>query len=107
MKRSRIKPRSQKRIDEADARWEVRQATLQRAGFRCEAPDLAFGVPHGGPLDVDERISRGVRPGAHLDVTITQVLCRMHHSAKALYPDEARRLGLTFRSWEYEEAQRL
>ena len=100
MKRSRIKPVSDKRLAESDARWECRNEVMKRANYRCQAPDDAFGVPHGGPLDVDEKAGRNVYPGGHLDPDACQLLCRAHHQAKHSFPDLARRLGLRTDSWD-------
>ena len=69
---------SDKRLNEADKRWDVRQETMMRARFRCEAGDGAFSMRCGGPLDVHEIVARSVAPGSHLDVTITAAVCLMH-----------------------------
>jgi hypothetical protein len=56
-------------------------------------------------LDCHEAVPRSVYPGAHLDSTITILLCRMHHGLVDQYPDEAHRLGLLFKSWQLDEAR--
>jgi hypothetical protein len=99
MKRGRVKAVSAKRLAEDDARWDCRMEVMRRASYRCEAPDGAFGMSHGGSLDVDEKAGRNVYPGGHLDPDACQLLCRQHHSAKHRYPDEARELGLRIDSW--------
>lgn len=95
-----LRPISAKRASEADRRWDVRMEALTRAKFRCEAPDDAFGVGHGGPLDVHEVVGRGVRPGSHLEEELTMVVCRSHHELIGLFPEHARELGLRKESWE-------
>ena len=66
---------SAKRLAERETRAEVRETTLRRAGFRCEAPG-AFGLRCAGTLDVHETYTRGTNPGSHLDPSATMVLCR-------------------------------
>lgn len=106
--KTRVKPRSQKRIDEKPERDAVREATLRRAGFRCEAGDGAFGMPCFGDLAAHEVIKRSVRPGSHLEVELTAAVCVAHHAAldEAKHRPEARRRRLFFDSWEYAEAIR-
>jgi 5-methylcytosine-specific restriction endonuclease McrA len=104
MKRGRrVNPRSQKRIDEQMERAEVRERALRKAGFRCCAPGVA-GISCGGPLDVDEIIPRGVRPGGHLEDDNVQVLCRRHHDWKTQNPAAAHAAGLRRWSWENNSA---
>lgn len=102
----RLNPMSMKRRNEKATRDAVRVVTLARANNQCEAIDIVPHIQCGGPLDVDERVGRGVHPDAHLDVTITQVLCRRHHDWKHTNPIEAHDVGLTYWSWEYSEAKR-
>jgi len=97
-RRTRIKPMSQKRRDEAPARQQVREETMRRAGHQCEAIGRVPEVRCWGPLDVDEIEGRGVHPGAHLNPELTQVLCRAHHNWKHANPAEARARGLTRKS---------
>jgi len=99
MKRTRLKPVSAKRLAEREQRAEVREVTLRRAGYRCEAPS-AFGLRCGGVLDVHETFPRGANPGSHLDSTITVALCRIHHSYVTDHPQEAHDVGLRHWSWE-------
>jgi hypothetical protein len=99
VKRSRIKPVSDKRIAEKDARAIVRETTLRRAMFRCQAPGV-FGIRCAGTLDVHEIYPRGPNPGSHLDHTITIALCRAHHSYVTDHPQDAHDAGL--RSWSWE-----
>lgn len=51
-------------------------------------------------MDVDERKSRGVNPGGHLDDSNTQLLCRCHHRWRTEHPREARERGLRRASWD-------
>jgi hypothetical protein len=95
---------SKKRKAETVARQEVCDITAKRAGAQCEAGQGAFGWPCGGPLDTHEIVGRGVRPGAHLEPDITAYVCRTHHSALDVDEDEAYRLGLKYKSHEYDEA---
>lgn len=90
---------SARRRGERDRRAEVREETKARAGWRCEAATLVPEVACSGPLDVDEVIPRGVRPGGHLEAAHTQALCRAHHDWKGLHPVEAEARGLRRWSW--------
>lgn len=101
MKRTgRLPQESAKRKAERPARQAVRQTTLDRAGYRCAAADIVPEIDCAGPLDVDERKSRGVNPGGHLDESNTQILCRAHHRWRTEHPDEAWKRGLRVKSWE-------
>lgn len=91
--RKRINQVSAKRAAEADERAWVRQDALNRAGHRCLMESIA-GVICGGPLDVDEIVPRGRRPGGHLDADNVQVLCRLDHGWKHTEPNHATALGL-------------
>jgi hypothetical protein len=95
-----LKRESRKRQAERDARRQVREETLARDGWRCVAADLDTGIPCGGPLDVDEMVSRARRPGGHLDASNTNVLCRSHHEWKHTEPARAYELGLARHSWD-------
>lgn len=106
MKRSPLRRRtplrqvSAKRRAERPVRDEVREQTLRRAGFRCEAPG-AFGIRCSGGLpDVHEVHPRGVKPGSHLDPGVTMALCRAHHRYATDHPQEAHDAGLRLWSWE-------
>lgn len=98
--RSNLKPQSERRKAERGRREAVRAATIRRAGGECQAAGIVPEIACWGPLDVDEVIGRGVKPGGHLDETNTQALCRAHHSWKHENPAEARRRGLRRESWE-------
>ena len=99
MKRTRMKPVSEKRLAERDERAAVRETTLRRAGFRCQAPG-AFGLRCAGDLDVHETYPRGANPGSHLDPVVTMALCRTHHRYVTDHPQEAHDAGLRHWSWE-------
>jgi hypothetical protein len=98
----RLRQQSVKRQSERERRQAVVEATLRRAGYRCEAEVVVPEVACGGPLDVDEKAARGVHPGAHLDLSLTQVLCRRHHEWRHANPAEAHARGLRLHSWEVE-----
>jgi hypothetical protein len=102
--RTKVQPVSRKRVGEAPARLVVREETARRANWKCEAGEMAFGLACSGDFDCHEIIQRSVRPGSHLEIELTSYVCRQHHSAVDLFPDEANRLGLLFKSWQYEEA---
>lgn len=73
---------------------------MRKAGGRCEARLVVPEVTCWGPLDVDEVIPRGVRPGSHLEPEHVQVLCRAHHDWTHAHPQEAAARGLRKWSWE-------
>lgn len=101
MKRGgRLPAESAKRKAERPARAAVRERTLARAGYECQAALLVPEIECGGPLDVDEIRSRGVNPGGHLDDSNTQALCRAHHMWRTANPEEAWRHGLRRKAWE-------
>jgi 5-methylcytosine-specific restriction endonuclease McrA len=95
-----IRQESRKRQAERDARRQVRETTLARDGWRCVAADLDTGVPCGGPLEVDEIVSRARRPGGHLDVANCQATCSVHNVWKEDNPERAIELGLARHSWD-------
>ena len=102
-----VKRESDKRQAERPLRDAVREETLRRAGYRCELADVVPEVKCWHPdgrfaLDVDEKAGRGVAPGSHLDVTITQAVCRAHHDWKQINRDEAEKRGVRMSGAEYE-----
>lgn len=99
----RIRQVSVKRQGEAEQRRTVREQALARAGHRCEAELVVPEVECGGPLDVDERASRGAHPGSHLRVELCQVLCRRHHDWRHEHPAEARARGLRWTEADLRE----
>lgn len=100
MRRTRLSPVSDKRAGESDERFEVRSAAWHRAGGRCEAEHIVPEVQCAGPMDVDEIVPRGVRPGGHLDIDNVQLVCRAHHDWKHANPAEAQARGLRRWSWQ-------
>jgi hypothetical protein len=99
MRRTRLRPVSDKRLAEREQRDDVRETTLRRAMFRCQAPG-AFGIRCSGVPDVHELQGRGVRPGGHLDPANCVALCRRHHDHVTTHPQDARIAGLRYESWE-------
>lgn len=91
---------SKKRRQERDFRNEVIRLTHKRSGGRCEARELVPEVECGGRLDCDERVGRGVYPGAHLDIDVTMSCCRRHHDWIGANPKKANERGLHLKSWE-------
>lgn len=104
--RQREKPRkplpveSEKRKRERPTRAKVAAAAKARG---CAGRELVPEVACWGPLDADEIVSRGRRPGGHLDPDNVWGLCRGHHEWKGLHPDEAHARGLWPHSWEDTE----
>lgn len=99
----RLKPVSDRRRAEGPARDAVRARTLSRAGWKCQAAEIVPEIECWGPLDTDERKSRGVNPGGHLDDSNTQALCRAHHTWRTDEPEEAWKRGLRVKAWEGDE----
>ena len=90
---------SQKTLDRQSERDEVRETTLRRAMFKCQAPGV-FGIRCAGHLDVHEVFTRGTNPGSQYDDTVTMALCRAHHRYVDDHPQEAHDAGLRAWSWE-------
>lgn len=90
---------SAKRRGERDQRQQAVEAAMRRSGGQCVAKDKVPEIPCWGPLDPDEIVGRGVRPGSHLEPDLVQMICRAHHSWKHEHPAEAERRGLTVKSW--------
>lgn len=106
----RIRQRSAKRARQQPARDAVRAETFRRAGGRCEGEALWPEIECWGPLEVDEVIGRGVRPGAELEIELTQLVCRGHHDAcgqSSPLRAEAEARGMRFSAHQYDEAVRL
>lgn len=98
-RRTRLASQSRKRRAEARARRDVVAEVVARDGG-CVARDLVPEVECWGPLDVDEVVSRGVRPGGHLDAGNAQALCRGHHEWRGANPAEARERGIRKASFD-------
>lgn len=98
MKRTRIRPRSQRRVDEADQRAAaVAEAFAPHRG-RC-ALEPVGGC--WGPIDPHEVIRRGQRPGSHLDARLILPLCRRHHDLDVEL-STAEELGIRAPGWTAE-----
>jgi hypothetical protein len=92
--RTRPRRESKKRRDERAERAAVVYATHERSEWKCEARTRVPEVTCRGELECDERVSRGVYPGAHLDLDVTQSLCHAHHMWRHANPLEALTRGL-------------
>jgi hypothetical protein len=106
-RRKRMRPVSEKRLNERPERDALRHAVVVAADYRCVAELLVPEVRCWSPerdglgrwwLDVDEVVGRGVKPGGHLDPSNVQALCRAHHDWKTTHPTLARERGLRRRS---------
>ena len=100
MKRSRIKQRSDKRIEDDEIRRRLRLAFLAKHRT-CE---MCQSRP---PTDVDEIIGRGVLPGAQLLDHLFQALCRTCHRLKTDHPDWAYRHGWSAHSWDVDRVEEI
>lgn len=104
--RTRLRPVSTKRAEQAEARSKVIEQTLDRAGRKCQAKDLVPHITCGSPfrdrpkLETHEVIPRDVYPNAHLDVENTVALCQLHHDWVTEHPTDAHAVGLHGYSWE-------
>jgi hypothetical protein len=101
-RRTPMKRVSAKRLAEGPERDEVREVTLRRAGWRCQAPGMFGIVCGGGELEVHEVHSRGTSPGSHLDSNLTVALCPNHHRRVTLHPLDGYASGLRKHPWERE-----
>ena len=93
MKRTRIKPRSKKRLAEVEQRRAVVAAVFHRDWFCCQAKTLVPQIRCWGELDAHELLSRG-RGGDYLDPENVTTLCRAHHDWCHDHPLEATAVGL-------------
>ncbi len=99
LKRSgRLAPRSRKTIERQPEREAVIQATLARAGNRCEfaeaIPEVKCWHPKGERLDTHEIAQRGTHPGSQYDIEVTRAACRRHHEHLHAHPTLAVERGL-------------
>lgn len=98
-RRRPLPPMSHKRLSEREQRAEVRRATIERAGHRCQGPSFGLPGPCGSPnllrpeLEVHETTARGTHPGSHLDPSCTVALCQNCHSAVTSPVGEMRKLA--------------
>ena len=112
MKRTPLRPMSNKRRKQLIERAQVRQEVLERDGgcvFWAQAwstdqwlPGDLVGAPVRcqGPMDVHEVVRRSQNSEAWLTPALCVVLCRAHHSFVTEHPEAAHRLGLVKWSWE-------
>jgi hypothetical protein len=91
MKRSRIKPVSDKRRDRWPAEKEVRLAVFARDGWRCQAPG-AFGLKCWGGLTY-HHLEKAWK-GSNFTVDNGLTLCEGHNVAVENHPIDAEELGL-------------
>lgn len=100
----RIPQRSQRRVDEQEARDECRRAVLARAGSRCEyegaIPEIRCGfLPGRRQLEVDELRGGSYRSTEYLDPEQCRAACPKHHEFKT----EHKRVVLArLAAWEAE-----
>lgn len=105
LKRSgRLKPRSDKRKNEAEQRALVLDVVRHRQGGLCafveSVPEIRCAYYHDRPgLEGDERKSRARYPGGHLDPANVQMICPAHHDWKTSHDAEAQARGLSEASW--------
>jgi len=88
-----IKPMSTKTASEASLRKQLRLEYLA-IHPHCEMCRKAQAT------DIDEIISRGTRPGAHLVPALFQALCRPCHTLKTAHPNWAYRHGWSAHPWD-------
>lgn len=99
MKRSRLAPRSPKRIAEDAERKAVVRLVRERDRV-CQANAIVFDVSCAGPLDVHEVIPRSAWRAGYLDPANCILVCRAHHDWIGANPDQAHAFGLHGYSWE-------
>lgn len=92
LKRSRLKPASDKKLAEIEARPEIREAVFARDGG-CIARHFSLGTCFGR-WEADEIVPRS-GGGDPLDIDDIQTLCLRHHAIKTHHEVKAAaRLGL-------------
>lgn len=82
----------------------MRVEVIAETGGKC----VAAGVLSGrcwGHIEVHEVIDRSVRPGVHLDAAFAVTLCYSHHLAVSDDATLAREVGLSFFSYQVDEAR--
>lgn len=83
LRRSRLRPVSDRRRGEAARRALVREYVLERDGGCVPAergmPGLCGTLPGRPSLEVHEIAARGTHPGSHLDVDLCVATCPKHH----------------------------
>lgn len=89
---------------EAAERLEMRQVVLDETKGRCVAKGILPGVCWGG-TEIHEVIDRSVRPGVHLDPAFGVSICHAHHMVISDDATLARSVGLSFYSYEVDDAR--
>lgn len=90
---------------QADEREAMRQTVLAETGGVCVARVLLPEVECWGGTEIHELCERSTRPGVHLEAEFGVSCCHAHNSAINDRPTRAREVGLTFYSWQAEEAR--
>lgn len=99
MRRTRVRPVSDRRRAERPARHDVVEAAGRRDGWRCRARELVGG-PCAGPLDPHEIIPRSAWAADYLELDNIVTVCRRHHDWIGDNPTAAHDAGLHRFSWE-------
>jgi hypothetical protein len=86
-------------------RDEMRAEVLAETGLVCVAKALMPEVYCWGPIEVHETIDRSVRPSVHLDSAFGVPLCHAHNMACNDDATRARECGLSFYSYQVDEAR--
>ncbi len=98
MKRTRLKPVSDKRRARLNLRRQTRNHVLQRDQYVCQARHAPGDC--AGVLDVHEKIRRSQWAAGIYDVDNCVTVCRRHHEWITGNPQAAHDLGLVLWSWE-------
>lgn len=105
MKRSPLKQVGRKTAREQAEREEMRRIVIGECGGRCVGRSAMPQIECWGRyLEVHELVDRAVRPGVHLDADYGVSLCHPHHEYVTLDATRAREIGMSFFSWDWEQA---
>lgn len=99
LKRTRLNPRSAKRIAEAPLRAEVRAEVLGRREG-CYGKDRVPEVKCRGETYVHERWQRSISPGSHLRAEMAVEMCGAHDHWLCNNIAEAHERGLLMHSYD-------
>jgi len=102
LKRTRLKPISDKRREEIPERQKTLEVVFARDKRQCRAAAFFPDMPCQGPLDGHEPLSRA-RGGNPLDPDEVVTVCRGHHDHIHAHPEESAALGLLEHSWDERE----
>lgn len=91
-------------LRDADERAEMRRVVIGECGDRCVARVVLPEIRCYGFLEVHELVDRSVRPGVQLDADFAITACRPHHEWISADASRARDDGLSFFSWDWEQA---